>query len=220
MALEFKLPDGSLQHMTMLNTPMFFAAMPKTFLDKMIALKPDPATGKPDPEALKAFAASHPDNTGQATFLADDNPPPSYANTAYYGIHTFKFINKDDQTTLVKWRFVPEDGEKELSDAELASSPPDFLEQALIDRAKQGPVRWDMLVTVGEPGDPETDPTVMWPQGRKEIKAGTLTISEAMPQPGAPCEKINYDPLVMSDGSRRPTTPCFCSARRPTPCRL
>jgi catalase len=200
MALEFRLPDGSLQHMTMLDTPMFFAAMPKTFLDKMIALKPDPATGKPNPEALKEFAASHPDNAGQATFLADDNPPPSYANSAYYGIHTFKFINKDDQTTLVKWRFVPEDGEKELSDTELASSPPDFLEQALIGRAKQGPVLWDMLVTIGEPGDPQTDPTVAWPQGRKEIKAGTLTISEAMPQSGAPCEKINYDPLVMSDG--------------------
>jgi catalase len=200
MALEFRLPDGSLQHMTMLDTPMFFAAIPKTFLDKMIALRPDPVTGKPNPEALKEFAASHPDNAGQATFLADDNPPPSYANSAYYGIHTFKFLNKDNQTTLVKWRFVPEDGEKELSDAELASSPPDFLEQALIDRTKQGPVRWDMLVTVGETGDPETDPTVAWPQGRKEIKAGTLTITEAMPQAGAPCEKINYDPLVMSDG--------------------
>jgi catalase len=29
---------------------------------------------------------------------------------------------------------------------------------------------------------------------------GTLTISSAMPQPGAACEKINFDPLVMSDG--------------------
>jgi catalase len=42
--------------MTMLNTPMFFAAMPRTFLDKMLALKPDPATGKPDPQALQAGA--------------------------------------------------------------------------------------------------------------------------------------------------------------------
>lgn len=31
-------------------------------------------------------------------------------------------------------------------------------------------------------------------------QAGTLTISSAMPQTGAECEKINYDPLVMSDG--------------------
>jgi catalase len=32
------------------------------------------------------------------------------------------------------------------------------------------------------------------------VKVGTLTISSAMPQQGAACEKINYDPLVMSDG--------------------
>lgn len=55
MALEFALPDGNLQHMTMLNTPVFGAAEPQTFLDLMIALKPQPATGKPDPERLKVF---------------------------------------------------------------------------------------------------------------------------------------------------------------------
>jgi len=61
--------------MTMLNTPMFFAAVPRTLLDWFIALKPDPATGKPDPEKVKAFAATHPDNTAQARFLEDHNPP-------------------------------------------------------------------------------------------------------------------------------------------------
>jgi catalase len=200
MALEFRLSDGSRQHMTMLNTPMFFATMPRTFLDKMLALKPDPATGKPNPDALKAFAATHPDNKGQADFLAANNPPPSYADSAYYGIHTFKFIDKDNHTTFVKWRFDPEDGQKSLTDAELKSMPTDFLEQALIERAKQGPVRWDMWLTIGEPGDPQDDPTLLWPRGRKEVKAGTLTITAAMPQDGAECKNINYDPLVMSDG--------------------
>jgi catalase len=200
MALEFRLPDGSLQHMTMINTPMFFAAMPRTFLDKMLALKPDPATGKPDPEALKAFVASHPDNRGQASFLSTNNPPTSYANSAYFGIHTFKFINRDGKTTFVRWRFVPADGEKQLSTAELTSEPSDFLEKALIGRTRQGPVRWDMLLTIGEPGDPQNDPTILWPKERKELKVGTLTISSAMNQTGAACEKINYDPLVMADG--------------------
>jgi catalase len=200
MALEFRLPNGSLQHMTMINTPMFFAMMPRTFLDKMLALKPDPATGEPDPEKVKAFATSHADNAGQAKFLADNNPPVSYANSAYYGIHTFKFINRDNKVTLVRWRFVPQDGEKQLSSAELTSMPRDFLEHALIKRTRKGPVRWEMLLTIGEPGDPENDPTILWPKDRKELKAGTLTISSAMNQSGAGCEKINYDPLVMADG--------------------
>lgn len=200
MALEFTLPDGALQHMTMLNTPMFGAAKPRTFVDLMVAMKSDPATGKPDPEKMKAFKATHPDNLAQADFLAHNNPPVSYANSAYFGIHTFKFINSARKTTFVRWRFVPHDGEKRLSDADLKTMPADFLEQALIMRTRQGPVRWDMVLTLGEPGDPQDDPTLAWPEGRKQIKVGTLTLSAAMPQAGGACEKINFDPLVMGDG--------------------
>jgi catalase len=61
-------------------------------------------------------------------------------------------------------------------------------------------VKWDMWVTVGQPGDAETDPTVLWPSDRKEFNAGTLTVTSATPQEGAECKNINYDPLVMSDG--------------------
>jgi catalase len=200
IALEFRLPNGGLQHMTMLHTPMFFAAMPKTFLDKFLALKPDPLTGKPDPEKFQEFVASHRDNAAQAHFLADNNPPPSYANCAFYGIHTFRFINRDNKVTMVRWRFVPQDGEKQISDVELETLPPDFLEQALIDRTRQGPVRWDMIVTIGEPGDPEDDPTVLWSDNRKQLKAGTLSIASAMPQQQAGSYNINFDPLVMGDG--------------------
>jgi len=200
MALEFKLPDGSLQHMSMLNTPIFGAVRPQTFLDLMIASKADPATGKPDPEKIKAFKAAHPDNLAQSDFLAKNNPPASYASSAYWGIHTFKFINRANKVALVRWRFVPQDGEKRLSDDELKSLPANFLEQTLIERVRKDPVRWDMIVTIGEPGDPEDNPTLLWPENRKQIKAGTLTISSAMPQKGAECEAVNFDPLVMGDG--------------------
>lgn len=200
LALEFRLPGGILQHITMLNTPVFGAASPQTFFDDIVAKKPDPATGKPDPEKISAFKANHPDSLPQAEYLAKHNPPPSWVNSSYFGIHTFKFVDSEDKTTLVRWRFVPEDGDKQMTDAELKSSPPNFLEQKLIDRIKNGPVRWDMLLMIGEPGDPVDNPTLMWPANRKEIKIGTLTLSSAMPQEGAACEKINFDPLVMADG--------------------
>jgi catalase len=200
MALEFRLPNGGRQHMTMLNTPVFGAANPQTFLDMIVAARPDPATGKPDPEKVKAFKANHPDNRAQAEFLASHNPPASYATSPYFGIHTFKFIDQEGEATLVRWRFVPQDGEKPLSDAELTTAPANFLEQALIERTSQGPVRWEMILTIGAPGDPENDPTQAWPEGREELKVGTLSISAATPQAGAECEGINFDPLVMADG--------------------
>jgi len=200
MALEFSLPNNEIQHMTMLNTPVFGAAQPRTFYDQMVAMKPDPATGKPDPEKMKEFKATHPDSLAQADFLAKNNPPVSFANSDFYGIHTFKFVNRANKTTLVRWRFVPHDGVKRLTDAEMKTMPHDFLQQALIDRTKKGPVRWDMVISIGKPGDPVDNPTLAWPADRKEVKVGTLTIASATPQHGAACENINYDPLVMSDG--------------------
>jgi catalase len=74
MALEFRLADGRKQHMTMINSPIFFAIVPKTFLDNLIAAKPDPATGKPDPAALKEFAATHPDAAGNDQILRRPQP--------------------------------------------------------------------------------------------------------------------------------------------------
>jgi catalase len=120
-AMEFRLPGGALQHITMLHTPMFFAKVPATFLAKFTALIPDPAT-------FKAFEDSHPDNASQTEFLAKNNPPPGYANAAYYGIHTFKFIDRNDKVTQVRFWFEPEDGEKHLTDAQLETMPRDFLE--------------------------------------------------------------------------------------------
>lgn len=200
MALKFRLPTGGLHYIAMINTPVFGAAVPQTFIDNLIASRPNPATGKPDPEKIKAFRASHPDSKMQAEFLATNNPPASYANSSYWGIHTFKFINKEGKTTLVRWQFVPQDGEKRLSDAELASAGPNFLEQALIERTQKGPVQWDMMVSIGKPGDSETNPTVAWPDNRERFKAGTLTLTAAMNQKGHECERTNYDPMVMSDG--------------------
>lgn len=200
MALEFRLPEGHLQHITMINTPIFGVRTPQGFLELTLASRPDPATGKPDPEKLKAFRAVHPESKAQTRFLETHNPPASYANSAYFGLHTFKFINQGGKTTLVRWRFVPQDGEKSLSDEELKTAGPDFLEPALVSRTQQGPVRWDMVVAIGNPGDVQDDPTRAWPESRRKLKAGTLTITSAMPQKGAECEPINYDPLVMAEG--------------------
>lgn len=202
MALEFRLPDGAIQHITMLNTPVFGAMQPKTFYDLIVASKPDPATGKADPAKLAEFAASHPDSLAQAHFVETNNPPSSYANSAFWGIHTFKFLNKNNVTTLVRWQFVPHDGERHLTDAELKSASANFLEQALLTRLKSGPAQWDMIVSIGESGDNEDNPTVAWPTNRKTINAGTLSIQTAQSQTDstAKCTAINFDPLRMADG--------------------
>jgi catalase len=201
MALEFHLPGGALQHITMINTPIFAVASPASFYDLLLAVKPDPKTGQPDPEKLKAFAATHPDATALTEWGKTHTPTANYYQTTFFSIHTFKFIDAKGAEHPVKWRFVPRDGTKEMTSAEIKAAPHDFLEKNLIERTSKAPAVWDMIVYVGEPGDPQDNPTLAWPETRKHFTAGTLTITQAMPQQkGMACEPINFNPLVMADG--------------------
>ncbi len=142
MALEFRLAGGGLQHITMINVPIFAASSPSSFSDAIVASKPDPKTGKPDPEKMKAYVASHPD----ARPLIDTGEPPQLRRrttieTPYFSIHTFKFIDAKGVEHLVKWRFIPRDGVKEMTAAEMKAAPHDFLEKNLIERTQKGPAR-------------------------------------------------------------------------------
>jgi len=201
MALEFHLPGGALQHITMINVPIFAAASPASFRDAIVAAKPDPKTGQPVPEKLKAYAATHPDAMALQELASHHNPTANYYQTTFFSIHTFKFIDAKRAEHPVKWRFVPREGTKEMTAAEMKAAPRDFLEKNLIERTRTGPVQWDMIVYVGEPGDPQDNPTLAWPETRQHFRAGTLTITQAAPQQkGRACEPINFDPLIMADG--------------------
>lgn len=201
MALEFRIPGGALQHMTMINAPIFAAASPASFRDAIVAAKPDPKTGKADPQKLAAYAASHPDAAALTKLSTGHNPTANYYQTAYFGIHTFKFVDAKGTAHPVKWQFMPRDGVREMTAGEMKSAPHDFLEKNLLARTHKGPAVWDMIVYVGEPGDPQDNPTLAWPENRKHFTAGTLTITEASPQQkGMACEPINFDPLIMADG--------------------
>jgi len=201
MALEFHLPDGALQHITMIDAPIFAAASPASFRDLLVAAKPDPKTGQPDPEKLKVYAATHPDAMALTQLSSHHTPTANYYQSTYFSIHTFKFIDAKGAEHLVKWRFVPRDGTKEMTAEEMKAAPRDFLEKNLIERTRKAPAVWDMVVYIGEPGDPQDNPTLAWPETRKHFIAGTLSITQATPQQkGVACEPINFNPLIMADG--------------------
>ena len=60
MALDFALPDGEVWRTAMVDLPVFPMSSVRAFYDQLVASKPDPRTGKPDPAKMKAFLASHP----------------------------------------------------------------------------------------------------------------------------------------------------------------
>ena len=44
------------------------------------------------------------------------------------------------------------------------------------------------------------DPSRQWPATRRQVVAGTLTLTSAVAQSDGPCRDINFDPLVLPTG--------------------
>jgi len=57
-----------------------------------------------------------------------------------------------------------------------------------------------MIVYVGEPGDPQDNPTLAWPETRRHSLPHPDHHRGDTAQKGVACEPINFDPLVMADG--------------------
>src|SRR5216683_5117313 len=55
LGLQFSLPDGEVWRTAMINLPVFPFRTPEAFYEQLVASKPDPKTGKPDPVGMKAF---------------------------------------------------------------------------------------------------------------------------------------------------------------------
>jgi len=200
MELEFRLSGGSLQHMAMLNTPLFVTADPVTFGEMIVAVKPDPYTGRPDSQRLHEFLAAHPNAFAQANFGTATASPSSYASAAYFSIHAFRFIDAEGRTHFVRWTFFPQDGKKTMSPAEAARTAQDAIEERFVERLARSPVRWDMVVYVGESADTTDNASIAWPEDRMHFEAGTLTITRAMHESAAECGKMHFDPLIVADG--------------------
>ena len=71
---------------------------------------------------------------------------------------------------------------------------------AQVQRLRQGPLRWHMIVTVAAPGDPVDDATKAWPADRRQVDVGTLTIDRAQAEENGACRNITFDPLILPAG--------------------
>jgi catalase len=198
MALDFKLPNGQQWRTGMNNTPVFVVNTPQGFYEQLVASRPDPATGKPDPAKLKAFFAAHPETMPFLSWVKAHPPASSFGNAAYWSINAFRAVDGNGKTHFVRWEMVPEAAPMPITAAQ--KSQPDFLDDELRGRLQLGPLRWHLILTVAAPNDVTTDATRAWPDDRPHIDAGTLVIERETAQSEGDCRDINYDPTVLPDG--------------------
>ncbi|RDI98243.1 catalase [Dyella solisilvae] len=198
LALRFDLANGQQWRTGMNNSPVFPVATPQSFYEQLVASRPDPATGHPDPLKLAAFYAAHPETGAFRAWAKETTPSSSYVTESYYGLDAFYLIDAGGKRHAVRWSAVPEAaaGASEMASA----TAPDVLAGDLQQRLANGPLRWRLMLTLAAPGDPTNDATRAWPPDRHIIDAGTLVIEHVQPQDNGPCRDINYDPTVLPDG--------------------
>src|SRR3546814_15804585 len=86
----------------------------RDFVALQRATTPDPATGKPDPAAVDAFMAAHPETRAFGALMRTRPIPSSFANGSYHSINAFRFIDADGASRPVPWSLQPEAAFSEL----------------------------------------------------------------------------------------------------------
>ncbi|GFG49383.1 catalase [Mycolicibacterium agri] len=195
LGLAFAFPDGSQWRTAMINLPVFPDNSPQGFYDRTLASKPVPSTGQPDPAAMSAFLAAHPETKAAMAIIKTQPPTKGFADSTFRSLNTFFFVDDAGTRTPVRWSFVPQQDA-----APPKTGEPDMLFDALIRQMQTGPLQWKLVLTVGTPDDPVTDPTLPWPGDRRTVDAGTLTLTTIEADQPGNARDINFDPLVLPEG--------------------
>ena len=196
MAARFYLPDGTTTDLISLTAPLFFARTPEETLEFLKAVRPDPATGKPDPNRVGPFLATHP-WIAHAVQLSKALPASaSFAQTAFHMLHAFRFVNEADEAQYARYHWEPEAGVEGQTLEELQAQPPNYLFEELEARLRKGPVIFNLVLQLAGEGDPVDDPNAPWPDDRPRVRIGQLQIVRT-----TTVEEIG-DPVMMHDPTR------------------
>ncbi|NBA93405.1 catalase family peroxidase [Pseudomonas sp. R5(2019)] len=197
LAVQFSTDDGQRWRSGMNTPPVLAVSTVEGFYQQMLAMTPDPATGKPDPAKMQAFFAQHPESAAFRQWAKDYKPSDSFASSSYHGINAFRLMDAAGTAHYVRWQMVPQ-----TPFAALPAQVDDkeFLQHDLQQRLSQGPLHWKLMLTLAEPGDPLDDPSHLWPAGRRKVDAGTLVIEQVEAPEQGVCRDLNFDPLILPRG--------------------
>lgn len=198
--LALRLQSGGERYdLVMISEPVFFASSPEAFVSFLQARVPDPATGKPDPEKLRAHDARHPSGRHQGALLASHPAPASYASTAYHANHAFRFVNAAGQSVWARVVAQPKAGVAYLTPEQEAELPARFLQDELRRRLAAAPAQFLIHAQPAGPGDSLSDPALPWADGGPApIELGRLLIERITDD--AACDATMFVPTVLPDG--------------------
>jgi catalase len=197
MATRFHLPDGAETDAIGHSFNGFPAPNVEKFRELLTAIGASGA-GAAKPTPLEVYLRDHPI---AKAFLESQIPPPlSYATVSYFGVNAFKFTNAQGVATFGRYQMRPEAGDKSLPKEEVAKAVPDYLSQEIRERLARGPVRFKLLLEIGEAGDNVEDPSIAWPQSRTKVELGSIEIANVVADSATAEGQLLFNPANLPSG--------------------
>jgi catalase len=137
MAIRIVAPEGQEWRSAMNNSPVFVVQNPRDFYKLTLTQDVDPATGRPNPAAMKQFLATHPASAPFAHWAMTAPWTTSWADQSYNSLDAFRFIDAHGESRLVRWSMQATLPETPVPKAQLKTMGPDFLEKDLFLRLAQ-----------------------------------------------------------------------------------
>src|ERR1700680_4515583 len=195
IAIKYHLPGGGDTDMVTNSFKFFPVGTGEDFRDLLQAITASPPDA-PHPNKVEQFFGSHP-NAPKA--IGSLPIPDSFADEEYHGIDAFIFVNKSGQRQGVRYVIAPEKL-VHITPDEAAKQTPDYLFDDLKKRLAQKPLVFHLKAQLAEPGDQTKDASQPWPDDRKVIELGVLTLTKVVPNSSEEEKKVLFLPTTPPPG--------------------
>ena len=197
MAIRFKLPNGGETDIITMSVNGFVVGSGEEFLALQKAIvATDPA--KPHPWPIEGFLGTHP--SALKFVMATKPVPASLATETFFSNDAFIFVNKAGVKQAGRYQIIPFAGQHDLSDEQAKARGANFLIEDLKTNLVAGPIQYHLMVQLPNAGDPTKDPSIVWPDDRKTIDIGTISITSVVPDSSAAEKALAFDPTDLTDG--------------------
>jgi catalase len=146
-------------------------------------------------------------NAGLISSVAPGLPDRKINNEPFFSNNAFIFVNKDGMKQAGRYKILPAAGQRHLSETEAKSKPADFLIDDLKKRLATEPIKFRLVVQLPNPGDPTKDSSLVWPEDRKTIDTGVISITSVAADSAAAEKSLAFDPMNLTDGIEQSDDP-------------
>jgi catalase len=197
MAVRFALPGGGFTDIVANSHNGFFVGTAEdflAFLKAVAATTPE----SPHPSPIEQFLGSHPP---ALKVITDSKPlPVSFANLGFFGNNAFVFVDNAGTKRTGRYQILPVEGIRHLSPAAGKKLSPNYMFEDLTRRIARGPIKYRLYVQLANPGDPTNDGSIVWPDDRKRVELGTISLTKIAPNNDELQRSLMFNPIFLTDG--------------------